>query len=212
MKMLNNNMKKAMILCGIVGIGSLFTSKSESQTEVIWKDSEAPTKEVAQKHEDRKYLTPYGIELGKTTISELKKKFTLLNRETGKFGKIYKFDPKNFNIGNLKASSVFIYTISGENEEIVQNIEISFSGKRFSKLKEILSKKYYIDEIKEKFVGDQYCKFIDSQISDQAIHLSEPHMSFETMIIYRTDNFEEAREAVINKANQKNDADMESKL
>ena len=212
MKMKKTNMKMAMILCGFLVIGSLFTSKSESQTKVIWGNSEAPTKEVSPKHEERKYLTPYGIELGKTTIDEIKKKFTLLNRESGRLGKIYKLDPKDFNIGDLQATSVFVYTVLGESEDTVQNIEVSFSGKCFSRLKEILSKKYYIDEIKEKFVGDQYCKFKDSQISDQWIYLSEPHMSFETMIIYRTAKFEGARDDALSKTEQKNNADMEAKL
>ena len=212
MNMKKTNMKMAMILCGFICIGNLLTSKGESQTEVIWKNSEAPAKEVSPKHEERKYLTPYGIELGKTTTTEVKKKFTLLSRESGKLGKIYKLDPKDFNIGNLQAIAVFVYTISGEGEDTVQNIEVSFSGKCFSKLKEILSKKYYLDEIKEKFIGDQYCKFKDSQISDQFIYLLEPHMSFETMIIYRAAKFEGSRNAFINKAEQKNNADMESKL
>ena len=123
MNMKRPNMKVAMILCGLIGIGSLFASKGESQTEVIWKNSEAQTKDVTPKPEERKYLTPYGIELGKTTIDEIKKKFTLLNRESGKLGKIYKFDPKDFNIGNLQAAAVFVCTLSGEDEDIVQNIE-----------------------------------------------------------------------------------------
>ena len=212
MNMEKTNMKMAMILCGFIGIGNICISKEASQSEALWYGNDSQTKKDTPKPGERKCLTPYGIELGRTTITEVKKKFTLLNRESGKFGEIYKLDPKDFNIGDLQAAAVFVYTISGEGDDTVQNIQILFRGKCFSKLKEILSKKYYIDLIKEKFVGDQECKFKDPQISDQWIYLSEPHMSFDTTIMYGTTKFEKAQDAALNKTEHKNNADMESKL
>ena len=157
-------------------------------------------------------LEPYGIKLGQTKIGEMKQIFKLLYKKEGELGDIYIFDSQDFNIGNLKAKEVAVYTLNGLSEYTVENIEITFMGKHFSDLKQKLSKKYYINSIEEHFVGNNICILKSKEVKNQFIALQELHMSFDTTLIYRTAKFEEARSAKVNERISKQNADMEIKL
>ena len=70
---------------------------------------------------------------------------------------MYHFNPVDFNVGDLKAIEVIAYTLG--DGDIIENFEILFEGKKYTKLKEYLSKSYEITYEEEPFVGDKECDF-----------------------------------------------------
>ena len=181
---------------------SFYTAEKKEQQK-----SKEPEKTQAR---EAPCLSPYGIKLGQTTISEMKKKFKLLRKEKGALGQIYHFDPLDFSVGDLQVAYVQAYTIN--DGDTVENLEIVFNGKQYAKLKKSLSKSYEITYTKEPFVGNKECDFCQSGNHDQFLFVVEPHMSFETMLGYRTKKFNDLRNEYITKEKQQQNIDIESKL
>lgn len=210
--------KVLKIILGILIIGSkgIFANQVDElngKSFYTTEKKEHPKTEEIEKSQVKKEspcLEPYGIKLGKTTIKELKNKFSLKLKEKGPFGQMYYLDPVDFNVGDLKAVGVIVYTLG--DGDIIENICILFDGKKYTELKEVLCKSYDITYTKEPFVGDKECDFCQNGNHDQFLFIKEEHMSFDTMLIYRTAKFEEARSEHMKKEMQRKNEDIESKL
>ena len=210
--------KVSKIILGILIIGSkgIFANQVDElngKSFYTTEKKEHPKTEEIEKSQVKKEspcLEPYGIKLGKTTIKELKNKFSLKFKEKGALGQMYHFNPVDFNVGDLKAIEVIAYTLG--DGDIIEDFEILFEGKKYTKLKEYLSKSYEITYEEEPFVGDKECDFWQKGNNNQFLFIVELHMSFETTLGYRTKKFNDIRNEFIKESNQQKNADMESKL
>lgn len=215
---MENKLSKIILGILIIGSNSIFANQVQELDKKSFytaeKKEQQKNEEIEKPHvkKEEPCLEPYGIKLGQTKIEELKQRFKLLYKKEGELGDIYIFDSQDFNIGNLKAEEIAVYTLNGLSEYTVENIEITFKGKHFRDFKEKLSDKYYINSIKEHFVGDNICILKSKAVKNQFIVLEELHMSFDTTLIYRTVKFEKARSAKINERISKQNADMELRL
>ena len=124
--------------------------------------------------------------------------------------KIFFLERERFNVGNLIAKEVGIITIGDSN--IVECIGVVFEGKCYSDLKRILAEKYEVVRCKEPFVGDCHCILKAKGNSEQSIFILQEHLSFDTVVGYYTNKYDEARHHVDEAEARKREAEIENTL
>ena len=126
---------------------------------------------------------PFGLELGKNTVSEAKNKYHLIDAGINKYsgGDMYQLDVKELNVDGIE-SALLIY----DKSQTLSAVITSFPKEKLNDLLPTLRKKY--KPIKENipFVGDASAKFKDD---DCTILVDAPHLSFSMNLIYSKDDF-----------------------
>jgi len=123
---------------------------------------------------------PFGLEIGKATIQEAKKKYTLKNNGVNNYsnGEQYLLDVKDITLEGAKSIDV----IFGQDEKL-QGVVVTLHKGRFNPLMESLQKKYKLTKSNVAFVGDSSATFSDGNTK---IFLNAPHMSFVMTMEYVT--------------------------
>lgn len=121
--------------------------------------------------------SPFGLEMGKATMSDLEEKFPIANSYDNEYGKVAKVDSKNIEMTQL-SDAMFVFS-----DEKMVLVALTFSGKnKFDELHSSLKDKYKVKRSKIPFVGDKEVVFVDGNTE---IYLLAPHLSFDTTLEYR---------------------------
>ncbi len=125
----------------------------------------------------------FGITVGKTTESELRRQYFVKNEEGWICDESYKLvqlNEEEFSSQDLIVEKVQVIVSSNG---IVEALMLTIGGKVFSQLNPILAEKYVLSYKKEPFVGDAVAEYRHGDVN---IQLSEPHLSFSSYLIYET--------------------------
>ena len=124
--------------------------------------------------------TAFGLTLGKTTETELKKiyraKFTGVNKYSS--GNTYSIPVNQLDIEGARKALVGFDT-----DLTLSFIQIEFRQSRFKALNQILSSKYTLTEQSIPFVGNKHAFY---HHENAVIELIAPHISFEATLSYIT--------------------------
>jgi len=125
---------------------------------------------------------PFGLEIGKTTIQDVKAKYKAQNTGINKFshGEMYDLDVSTVGFDGLKKATV-IFSQQGK----LLAVLTSFPNSKFDSLLDGLSGKYKLISKQIPFVGNRSAKFIDGNTE---ITLIAPHMSFDMEMNYINKN------------------------
>ncbi len=126
---------------------------------------------------------PFGLELGKNTISQAKEKYHLIDAGTNKYsdGDMYQLDVEELNIDGIE-SALLIY----DKNQILTAVITSFPKEKINDLLPTLKKKYKLIKEKIPFVGNASAKLKDD---DCTILLDAPHLGFSMSLSYLKDDF-----------------------
>lgn len=121
---------------------------------------------------------PFGLELGKSTIDDVKNKYSVENAGINKYsnGEMYELDVSEVKFDGLEKATI-IFSQDGKLLAVLTTL----SKDKFDYLFDSLGKKYQLVSKKIPFVGDKSAKFIDGNTE---ISLDAPHMSFEMDMNY----------------------------
>lgn len=116
--------------------------------------------------------TPFGLEIGKSTIDDVKNKYSTEDIGVNKYsnGEMYDIDVSDIKFDGLQKATV-IFSQDGKLLAVLTTL----SKEKFDYLLNNLSQKYKLISKKVLFVGDKSAKFIDGNTD---ITLDAPHMSF----------------------------------
>ena len=124
-------------------------------------------------------IAPFGIEIGKTTIKELKDKYITKRIGINKYSNGEMHDL--INLSQIKFDGIkSICVVFDENKKALAVLTVMHKNK-YHKLFDMLASKYKLTDKHEEFVGDQYAEFIDGNTK---IFLDAPHMSFDLSLNY----------------------------
>lgn len=131
---------------------------------------------------------PFGLELGKSTIDEVKNKLDCKYETSQIIDGVY---PNNGYYLSYKSCSVIDDMTSVDfafnDDGILVYAAIVFDGKpSYKTLKASLSSKYKITKNVEPFVGDRLSEYA---LNGEKIILSSPHLSFNTYLNYEQIDF-----------------------
>ena len=137
-----------------------------------------------------------GLEIGKSTIEDVKSKYKIEYSDTNTFdwGSSHIIDSSAINIEGLNKVYVFLKKDDGKVGSVVMLFDKSRS--RFDELADSLQKKYKVTSSKRPRVGDAH---VHLQDGNTLIELEAPHMSFMMTLAYVDKN---VREAAERKSNQ----------
>lgn len=127
--------------------------------------------------------SPFGIEIGKTTYEEVRKKYPGQNIGINKYskGEMYEIDPKSITVEGIQ-KIIGIFNEDG----IILSLCTKFAKYRYRDLTESLAQKYSLISKEEPFVGNKWAKFLDENI---AIIIEAPHMSHSLTLEYSQYDF-----------------------
>ncbi len=127
--------------------------------------------------------SPFGLELGKNTISQAKEKYHLIDAGINKYsdGDMYQLDVQELNIDGIE-SALLIY----DKNQILTAVITSFPKENINELLPTLKKKYKLIKENVPFVGNASAKLKDD---DCTILLDAPHLSFSMSLSYLRDDF-----------------------
>lgn len=143
---------------------------------------------------------PFGLEIGTSTISMMKEKYssTLVGTNTLTQGDVYDLDPSELGIEGMRTARV-TYDKNGK----LMAVATTFSKEKFQYLFGQMKSKYKLMSSNIPFVGDTSAKFKNGNTE---IQLIAPHMSFEMEMNYVNINLLKAA-----KQKSSNDAQKKSK-
>ena len=118
-----------------------------------------------------------GLEIGKSTIEDVKSKYKIEYSDTTDWGTSYLVDPSAINIEGLNKVLVLLKKDDGK----LGGVFMFIDKNRFNDLADSLQKKYKVTSSKRPRVGDAYVYMLDGKT---AIELEAPHMSFMMTLIY----------------------------
>lgn len=149
---------------------------------------------------------PFGLELGKNTISQAKNKYHLIDAGVNKYsgGDMYQLDVNELNVDGIE-SALLIY----DKRQILTAVVTSFPKEKLNVLLPTLKKKYKLIKENIPFVGDASAKFKDD---DCTILVDAPHLSFSMKLIYSKDNFLSAYDKAIAQEENAKKSQQESQL
>lgn len=129
-----------------------------------------------------------GLQLGKTTIQELKNKYDVEMYGINEWskGEMYTINKNDIAIEGLKDATA-IFSADGKLEVVL----LTISDYRFDDLAKSLKEKYKVVKSVKPFVGDAMLKLKDGKT---IIVLNDPHMSFDMTLTYVQDDFEKSYE------------------
>lgn len=137
---------------------------------------------------------PFGLEIGKTTVEEMLKKYKYVKRvKSGKHKNIllYRINPRHFDFeGLLECKAIF-----GQDGKLVAVIN-TITKNRFQHVYELMKDKYKLVDSQIPFVGDKFAVFV---AGDTNIILDAPHLSFVMTLAYIQRDFLKAYNETIKK-------------
>lgn len=153
-------MKKLKLMSFLVGMAALLTMQS------VWANP-----------------APFGLELGKATIQDVKQKYDATLKGINKYslGKMFSLPPGQLGIDGLKSSTV-IFNREGKLIAVLNTLP----NYKFDSLYSSLRSKYQVQSSDIPFVGNKKVVMKDG---DTQIILDSPHMSFDMELNYINDAF-----------------------
>lgn len=121
---------------------------------------------------------PFGLEIGKTTIKELKEKYKVTDAGENKFsgGKMYSIKPSQIDFEGLQG----VTTIFSNDGKLLA-VLTTLPKNKFDYLYDSLGKKYKLTAKEIPFVGNKSATYLDGNTE---ISLDAPHLSFEMSMNY----------------------------
>jgi len=122
---------------------------------------------------------PFGLEIGKTTISQAKSKYLTMHKVgVGEYtqGEMYEINPSD-----IKTSGLKNLTLVFSKDKRLMAVQSTFYQGEFDYFFNLLSNKYKLNYKDIPFVGDKSAEFISGETK---IFLDAPHMSFEMTLDY----------------------------
>ncbi|AVP96509.1 hypothetical protein C7S18_04540 [Ahniella affigens] len=121
---------------------------------------------------------PFGLELGKATLTDAKAKYRLKELGINKYsnGPMHQVQP-----GQISFEGLRNVTLIFDSNQILSGVLTTFPKGRFNDLNDGLAQKYRLVSKSTPFVGDSEAKYVNGQTE---ISISAPHMSFELNMIY----------------------------
>lgn len=121
---------------------------------------------------------PFGLEVGKINISEVKEKYKLIFKKTMHGYDVYAISLSGIDFKGLKKATLF-FTRDGTLSAMATELEKN----RFDDILEMLKSKYYLEQERIPFVGDKFASFYEGDIK---IIVDCPHISFQMFLVYST--------------------------
>ncbi|HID65908.1 MAG TPA: hypothetical protein EYP32_03350 [Aquificaceae bacterium] len=130
---------------------------------------------------------PFGLELGKANVKDLKSKFDVEEVGINKYsyGPMFKISGKQTNIDGLKEVT-FIFDKKNKLVAVIMTFPKDFRDYYWNRIFETLKNKYRLVDYRIPFVGNKFAKFVDG---NSIIILEAPHLSFEISLLYATRDF-----------------------
>lgn len=150
--------------------------------------------------------SPFGLDIGKSTIKDVKEKYPLEYKGINKYsgGKKYSIDTHNLQFeGLLNVNIIF-----GKNEKLLA-VLTTLDKRKFDPLYNSLRRKYQLVSKKIPFVGTKIAKFIDGKTE---ITLNAPHMSFVMEMNYINQDFLKKFKVLSNQEEQQKQLREQSQL
>lgn len=121
---------------------------------------------------------PFGLEIGKTTISEMKKQYRATKTGVNKYtnGQMFSLNTAQLGFDGLKEATIIF-----DDKDKVSAILLSFPKQRFDTLHQSLRSKYHVVSSQIPFVGN---KKVVMKNGKTEITLNAPHMSFDMDLNY----------------------------
>lgn len=121
---------------------------------------------------------PFGLELGKATIKEVRAKYSTKNAGINKYskGEMYELDVSQINFDGLQSATA-IFSQEGKLVAVLTTLP----NEKFDYVLNGLASKYKLVSKQIPFVGNKSAKFVDGNTE---ISLTAPHMSFEMEMNY----------------------------
>ena len=120
--------------------------------------------------------SPFGLEIGKTTIKEVKEKYQTKQAGINNYSDGEMYDVSGIEFDGLKQTRI-IFSQDGKLLAVI----CTFPKDKFNSLLDNLSEKYRIISKSIPFVGDKYVEFAED---NTLIILNAPHMSFSMEMTY----------------------------
>lgn len=133
-----------------------------------------------------------GLEIGKSTIEDVKSKYTIEYSDTTDWGTSYTVDPSAINIEGLNK----VFVLLKKNDGKLGGVVMFINKSRFDDLADSLQKKYTVLSSKRPRVGDAHVYLQDG---NTAIDLDAPHLSFEMTLLYIE---KDIKDALVNQSQQ----------
>lgn len=121
---------------------------------------------------------PFGLEIGKTTIKDLKERYTVTDSGENKYsgGKMYSIKPSQIDFEGLQNVST-IFSNDGKLLAVLTTLPKS----KFDYLYDSLGKKYKLTAKEIPFVGNKSASYVDGNTE---ITIDAPHLSFDMSMNY----------------------------
>ena len=122
---------------------------------------------------------PFGLEIGKATISDVKKKYKALHTGENKYtgGDVYSLDTSIIGIEGLQSATAIF-----DKKNRLVAILTTFSKSKFQFLFDTMrQKKYRLTKKNIPFVGNKTAQFKNGKTT---VYLDAPHLSFEMSLNY----------------------------
>jgi len=122
--------------------------------------------------------TVFGLEIGKTTVSQLEAQYNASRSGTNKYtqGPMFEISPSQIDFEGLQNLTV-IFSSDG----LLVGVLTTFPKSKFDYLHNVLNQKYRKVSEKIPFVGDKSASYRDNQTN---ISLKAPHLSFKMSMNY----------------------------
>lgn len=150
--------------------------------------------------------SPFGLEIGKATIKDVKSKYSVKSAGTNKYsqGEMYDLDVSKISFEDLQSARA-IFGTDGRLLAILCTLPKS----KFNYLLDSLKGKYKIVNSNIPFVGDKSANFVNGGTE---ISLNAPHLSFEMDMNYVHKDLQRAYNEQINKDQQQKKKQEASQL
>lgn len=121
---------------------------------------------------------PFGLEIGKATVKDVKSKYGAKHSGTNKYtkGEMYDLDVSRISLEGLQSAEV-IFSV----EEKLLAVICTLPKSKFNSLFDSLKGKYKLVSSSIPFVGDASAKFVDGNTD---ITLEAPHLGFDMQMSY----------------------------
>jgi hypothetical protein len=126
---------------------------------------------------------PLGLELGKATVKDARKKYSLQNLGKDKYtlGPMFRIPVSQVNIDDL-TDVMLVFDRKG----VLQAVALAFPDYKFEEIYRTLRKKYRLVKSENSLVGDKYAEFEDG---NSVIVLESGNLGFITTVIYARKEF-----------------------
>ena len=149
---------------------------------------------------------PFGLEIGKATINDVKAKYKTTHAGTNKYsmGDMYTLEVSQLNFDGLQEA-----TLVFSKENVLLAVLATLPNHKFDSLMEGMSAKYKLVSKDIPFVGNKSAKFVNGKTE---ITLDAPHLSFEMNMNYISKELDKAYKEQSSKERQQKQKRESSQL